>query len=41
MYAKSSLPMNKELLKYNIFGQKEIEDREQRMGKLVEELWRV
>ncbi len=41
MYKKSDLPLNKELIKHDRFGEKEIEKRQERIARLAEELWKI
>ncbi|MCK4421248.1 DUF262 domain-containing protein [candidate division WOR-3 bacterium] len=41
IYKKSKLPLNEDLCKYSEFGTKEVRDRQEEMGKIAEEFWRV
>lgn len=41
MYAKSVLPLNKDLAKYELFGPKEMKEAQKRIGEIAEELWSV
>lgn len=41
MYVKSQLPLNERLKEYKEFGIKEVKERQQEIGVIAEELWKV